>query len=191
MYQVGEQKIPLCLECFSKVQALNQQEMDNARMLANLAIDQMNSQFGFLHTIPRMQSSPVPVVIQGVKMQNINVNNSVVGAINTGVMQSVDVTISALNGIGNTAAADAVKGVSEAILGSSDLTATQKNELIECMNVIAKEAATPEATRSNAVGKSLLEKVIQTVSVANDISEVCLKWWPVLQGLFNAGVSAT
>ncbi len=184
MYRVGEDGVPLCLDCYLKHQSIVQQQTENLERLANFAIDQIDAQVGFLHRSPRFPPRPVQVVVEGIKLQNISVSNSVVGVINTGSIQSVDQSISALNLNGETEVAAALKGVSQAILQSADLSASQKNELVEYLSAISKEASTPVETRQKAVGKSLLEKVMQITSAANDISDACLKWWPVLQALF-------
>lgn len=60
-------------------------------------------------------------------MHNISVNNSVVGAVNTGSTGTVDQSITALIQTGEPQLAEAVKGIPEAILQSGDLTRNQKN----------------------------------------------------------------
>lgn len=118
-------------------------------------------------------------------MHNIHVNNSVVGTINTGSIGTVDQSISALVQSGEPTLADAIKGLSEGILQSGDLTRNQKNELIESLSVISREAATPLETRQNTVAMALLEKAMKVTALANDITDVCQKWWPVLIAAFS------
>ena len=117
-------------------------------------------------------------------MNNISVNNSVVGTINTGSIGTVDQSISALVQCGEPGIAEAIKNLSEAILQSNDLTRNQINELIESLSVIAKEAATPKEARRNTVVASLLDRATKITVLANDIAEVCQKWWPVLLAAF-------
>ncbi len=118
-------------------------------------------------------------------MTNINVNHSVVGTINTGSIGTVDQSISAIIQLGEPELAEAIKSLSEAILGSNDLTQNQKNEIIESLSVISKEAASPKEVKQNTVALSLLEKVMKTTSIATDIVDICQKWWPVLLSAFN------
>ncbi|MBU2767016.1 hypothetical protein [Acidithiobacillus ferrivorans] len=67
---------------------------------------------------------------------------------------------------------------------SGDLTQNQKNELVESLSVISKEAATPKEARQNTVALSLLGKAMKVTALANDITDVCQKWWPVLVAVF-------
>jgi chromosome condensin MukBEF complex kleisin-like MukF subunit len=68
------------------------------------------------------------------------------------------------------------------------LTANQRNELVEIMSVLAKEAATPKEARRSTVAQTLLDKAMKITSLANDITDVCQKWWPVLVAVI--GVAA-
>jgi hypothetical protein len=185
MYQVGDQKIPLCLDCYFKFSQIQQQEIENNERMMNYLSDEMAFTVGLPSMGPRFPPRPKPVVVAGAKLNNINVNNSVVGTINTGSIGTVDQSISALIQCGEPELAEAIKNLSEAILQSGDLTRNQKNELIENLSVISKEAVTPKEARQNTVALSLLEKAMKVTSLANDITEVCQKWWPVLTAVFT------
>lgn len=185
MYQVGEQNIPLCLDCFFKFSQIQQQQFENNERWINYLNDEMSSAIGLPPMGPRFPPRPQQVVVAGAKLHNIHVNNSVVGTINTGSIGTVDQSISALVQSGEPTLADAIKGLSEGILQSGDLTGNQKNELIESLSVISREAATPLETRQNTVAMALLEKAMKVTALANDITDVCQKWWPVLIAAFS------
>ncbi|MDE2148755.1 MAG: hypothetical protein KGJ55_02735 [Gammaproteobacteria bacterium] len=186
MYQVGEQNIPLCLDHYFKFsQILQQQIEDNERMI-NFAADQMSEISGLPPIGPRFPPRPRPVIVSGAKLNNISVNNSVVGTINTGSIGTVDQSISVLKQSGESQLAEGIKALSEAILQSGDLTKNQKNELIESLSVISREAVTPKEARQNTVAQSLLERCSKITGLANDVTDVCQKWWPVLIAAFTA-----
>lgn len=184
MYQIGDQNIPLCLDCYFKFSQIQQQQTENNERMMNYLSDEMAATVGLPPMGPRFPARPQPVVVAGAKLHNIHVNNSVVGTINTGSIGTVDQSISALVQSGEPALADAVKALSEAILQSGDLTRNQKNELVESLSVISKEAATPKESRQNTVALSLLEKAMKVTALANDITDICQKWWPVLAAAF-------
>lgn len=186
MYQVGEQSIPLCLDCYFKFSQIQQQQTENNERIINYFSDQISASVGMPPMGPRFPQRPQPVVIAGAKLHNIHVNNSIVGTINTGSIGTVDQSISALIQSGEPVLADAIKALSEAILQSGDLTRNQKNELVESLSVISKEAATPKEARQNTVALSLLEKAMKVTTLANDITDVCQKWWPVVMTAFAA-----
>ncbi len=189
MYHIGDQNIPLCLDCYFKFSQINQQQIENGERMMNYLCDEMSASVGLPPIGPRFPSRPQPVVVAGAELHNIHVNNSVVGTINTGSIGTVDQSISALVQSGEPALAEAVKSLSEAILQSGDLTRNQKNELIESLSIISKEAATPKASRQNTVALSFLEKAMKVTALANDITDVCQKWWSVLVAVFADAVS--
>lgn len=186
MYQIGEQNIPLCLDCYFKFSQIQQQQIESSERMMNYLSDEMAASVGLPPMGPRFPSRPQPVIVAGAKLHNIHVNNSVVGTINTGSIGTVYQSISALVQCGEPALAEAVKALSEAILQSADLTRNQKNELVESLSVISREAATPKESRQNTVALSLLEKAVQVTALANDITDICQKWWPVLAAAFVA-----
>jgi hypothetical protein len=186
MYEVGEQNIPLCLNCYFKLAQVQQQQVEHHERMMNYLSDEMSATVGLPPIGPRFPPRPRPVVIAGAKLHNINVSNSVIGTLNTGSIGTVDQSITALVQCGEPALAEAVKTLSEAILQSGDLSRNQKNELVESLSVISKEAATPKESRQNTVALALLEKAMKVTALANDITDVCQKWWPVLLAAFTA-----
>lgn len=116
MYQVDEQNIPLCLDCYFKFSQVQQQRLANNERMINYLSDEMSFTVGLPPTGPRFSPRPESLVVAGTKLNNISVNNSVVGTINTGSLGTVDQSISALVQTGDPGLAEAIKGLSEAIL---------------------------------------------------------------------------
>lgn len=187
MYQVqlDDAAVALCLDCYFRFSQIQQQEIENNERMINDLRDQIWSSVGLVPRGPRFPPRPRSVNIGGVKLNNISVTNSVVGAINTGSIGTIDQSISALVQIGEQNLSEAIKALSEAILQSGDLSRNQKNELIECLSVISKEAATPNEVRQNTAALSLLEKAMKVTALANDVADVCQKYWPVLVAAFG------
>lgn len=186
MYRVGDQDIPLCLDCYFKFAQINQQQIENNERMTNYASDQISATVGLPAMGPRFSERPRPVFVQGTKLNNIHVNNSVVGTINTESIGTVDQSITALQRTGEPAAAEALKALSEAILQSADLTQIQRNQLVESLSAISREASSPKETRQNTVAVSLIERAAQITALANDIEDIGAKYWPVLLAVFGA-----
>lgn len=187
LYKVAldSESIELCLDCYFKFSLIQQRDLENAERMINYSKDQIFASIGLAPTGARFPLRPQPVFIGDTKLNNININNSVVGTINTGSIGMLDQCISALVQLGNEEVAASVKAITEAVLKSNDLTQNQKNEVIESLSVISREAATPEASRQNTAALSLLDKAVKITSAANDISDICLKFWPLLISIFN------
>ena len=184
IYKVGEEQVPLCLDCYLKLSQINQQQLVNDERLANYFGEQAYMAHGLPNLGPSFPPRPQPITISGVQMQHINVNNSVVGTINTGSIGSVDQSISALIQLGNTEQATAFKSLTEAVMESDDLSKNQKSEVIEYLSALSREAAKPEDARELSVAGVLLDKAIKVTKLANDMTVVGEKWWPVLSAFF-------
>ena len=184
MWLVTDKEIPLCLNCYFKYQQLQQAELENHERMMNYNLDQMAAVSGMRPIGPRFPERPKPVILSGVKMNNITVSNSVVGTINTGSIGVVDQSISALVQVGEASLGEALKELSQAVLGSKDLTPNQKNEIMESLSVISTEAVTPKERRRSSVATTLIERASQVTGLATDIADACQKWWPILLAAF-------
>lgn len=186
MYQVGEQNIPMCLNCYAKMAHIQQQQLENHERMLNYISDEMDMSMGIGPMGPRFPQRPRPAHVGDIRLNNISVNNSVVGTINTGSIGSLDQSISTLTQLNQPDLAQAFKELSEAILRSGDLTQNQRNELIESLNAISREAATPTEQRQNTVALSLLERAERITSIANDVGELCQRYWPIIAAVFTS-----
>ena len=186
MYLVTEDNIPLCLDCYAKFSQIIQVELEQHERWMNYLHDQADAIVGLPQTGFRFPPRPKPVIIDGVKMNNITVSNSVVGTINTGSVGIIDQSISAVIQNGDNSLADAIKNLSEAIIQSKDITQNQKSELIEILSVVSTEAASPPEQRKNVVAQTLIEKASSITMLANDIADACQKWWPILLLAFQS-----
>jgi len=184
MYTIGDERFPLCLNCYSRFAQIEQQKLENQERMMNFLHDHINATVGLHPMGPRFPPRPQSFVVGDFRLNNISVNNSVVGTINTGSIGSIDQSISALVQLDEPDLAQAFKALSEAILQSDDLSKNQRNELIESLSVISREAATPVEQRQNTVALSLLEKAEKLTSMATDISELCQRYWPVIAAVF-------
>ena len=185
MWLVTEKQIPLCLDCYFKFSQIQQQELESNERIINYLSDQISFTAGLPPRGPRFPPRPQPTYLGGVALNNIHVKDSVVGAINTGTVGTIDVAITALKNIGETRIADAVTQVSEAILSSTVLDLSQKNEAAEILSLIAAEAASPPERRRASAIKPLLSRLRELVSVAADVSTIWQQWGPILIGFFS------
>ncbi|UXA62957.1 hypothetical protein M0D48_08430 [Xanthomonas prunicola] len=189
IYSVGEQGIPLCLDCYFKVAQIQQQQLEELERASNYCTDQIWASVGLRPQGARYPPRPKPVYVGNAQLNNISVNNSVVGTINTGSIQSVDQSITALVQTGEQEVAKALKALSEAVLQSQDLSNNQRKELIEILGLVAREAAGPAEARKNFAVAPLLERAQVVTGLAADITQLCQTYWPVLIAFFSVGGS--
>ena len=94
LFLAGEkQNIPLCLDCYEKFQNILEAQriafMQEVNYLADM-IDMSSGLYGFT---PRYKIPPPIVNQRQITMNNIKVDRSVIGVINTGRVEQIDVAI--------------------------------------------------------------------------------------------------
>lgn len=146
----------LCIDCNLKGQRVV--DMEYARNISelNYLADQMEMMKGVSGVVPRYEI-PQPTIHMGHTVHNIKIDNSVVGAINTGQIQNMNVVLDNIQSGGSPDLATALQNLTEAILASSELSAEKKQTAVEHLSHIANQAALPKEKRQAAIGKSVIE----------------------------------
>lgn len=161
---------PLCVDCNLKVQQAARLREISVMEQANFWADQMEAVTGIYGVTPRYQITQ-PVLHDGpMTLHNIKIDNSVVGAINTGEVKRIDVALSHIKIEGNAPLQQALSSFTEAVIACQDLAANQKNEILEQLAVIAEQTAQPKTQRKPAVVKALLASVKDAVSTISALS---------------------
>lgn len=190
----------LCIDCSEKVrrieeQSLRQQEqnlrhMEMLERQADHAADEMDYVMGLPPSGPRFRHQPrrqAPPVIQapGAVFNNINVNNSVVGAINTGTAHAIDVKITQLREAGSEQLATAIRDLTQAILATDEITATDKDEALQAIEVVATEARKPQNERKLGLVRPLLAALGTITAKSADLLQIWQAAKPVIGPFFG------
>jgi hypothetical protein len=144
--------VPLCVDCYYRFTVAQTLQFRMNAAMANHAMDQMDEISG-LPSGGRIVLPPIPQ--PPFTLNNIKLDNSVVGAINTGTVKTIDVNLTHLHNAGNDRAGDALAQLTEAILSSNMLDPKQKNEMAEL--VAARPTPGPRATPKGAGGNAAQE----------------------------------
>ena len=86
---------------------------------------------------------------------------------------------------GNPQLAGALKALTEAVVASATLNTTAKQEAIEILSGIGTEATAPPAQRRGSVGRALLGRLKEVLSVSADLIEVGREVWPFIAAAFT------
>lgn len=152
--------------------------------MANQAMSEMDSIIGF-PIGPRIQIPPMPATTGSVTFNNIKLDNSVVGAINTGTVHSIDVNSTHLRGAGNDRAASALRALTEAIASEKSLTPQHRNELLDQVAFLSGQAAAPQSERKPGMIRSVLAGVSQAVATVTSVATAWNAAEPILKGVFG------
>jgi hypothetical protein len=129
---------PLCLDCNWKAVQTWQHRDAALKQQMNFLLDQAEALTGMYGVMPRYKVAR-PLIHQGpMNFHSINVDRSVVGAINTGNVEKMEV---ALNNIhtknGNAELERALKEFTEAVLRETSLSVHAKDEIVEQSSIAA------------------------------------------------------
>lgn len=184
MYEIGDPKVPLCLNCYATFQQMNERNVQMLREEMNYSMDSIDSIFG-ISVGPRYPEKRSVLVSGGtVNNNHIAINNSQIGILNTGNIQNLNQTIDSLYSASQVELAENVKKFSEAILSESTLTKEQQCEVLESLDVITKELFQKPESRRKTVIKTLMSGIS---SMTEFTANSCTVWqvlYPLLQKFF-------
>lgn len=111
-------QLPLCLDCFMKVQYLTERALEANERRINFLSDQYEMVTGLPGMLPRFEQRPPATFVTAgdLVMNNLKIDRSSIGVLNTGQIGSVDTAIGTLHDNGDDAAADAFRDFTEAIV---------------------------------------------------------------------------
>ena len=171
---------PLCLDCKTKLSQMWQAELADTVNQLNFLLGVAEAQVGIPGMFPRYQA-PQPTIQQGsVSFNNINVSESVVGAINTGQIQQIDVAMDKIAIDGNAQLIDYLKAFTEAVLADQQLEGERRDKIIEMLAFLTTQCALPKGGRQPSVVQTVLERVSQIVETVKSLSPL---WAPLLAAL--------
>lgn len=181
MYLVGDQKVPLCLNCYAVMQQMNERNIQMLREEMNYTMDNVNSMFG-VSGGPRYPTKR-PVIMAGntVNQNHVAINNSQIGILNTGNIQNLNQTIDSLYSVSQKELADKVKEFSEAVLNEEGLSKEQKQEILESLDLVTKELFQEPENRKKAIVKTLMNGISSIMQFAANAVTI----WPTLQTMLQ------
>lgn len=118
-------------------------------------------------------------------MDNIKVDSSTIGVLNTGNIQSLDTSITNLKQSGNEQLANALTTLTDSVIASGDLQNKIKDELIEILSYISSESTVPPEQQRKAIAKSVIKKFEETISVSAKLTQLWTTWKPIIVDPFS------
>jgi hypothetical protein len=172
---------PVCIDCNLKIQQAFQIRDNAIKQQMNFLLDQADALTGLSGVMPRYKIQN-PVIHQGpLNFHSINVDRSVVGAINTGNVKKMEV---ALNNVHvqneNPELETALKKFTEDVLREASLTPQVKNDIVEQLSILTAQAAMPKESRVAVVMKALVTSI-----AANIASTGLIEHWATIKHMLG------
>jgi hypothetical protein len=177
--------VQLCVECHYKLQVANTLALRLAAIGMNYAAAEMDHVTGLRNFTPRMQ---VPDIPKGpIILNNIKVDNSVVGSINTGSVQTVDVSITYLKNAGNDKVGNALKALTEAIANEASVSKKDKDDMLDQVAYLSEQASSAANDRKPGMIKATFGALTQAAATVSAIASAWSAAEPLLKGHFGIG----
>jgi len=145
----------------------------NASMV-NFAADQMDKISGLPPTGARIALPPTPR--GSMIFNNIKVDNSTVGAINTGNVRTIDVSLTLLHESGHDHARDALKALTEAILADQSLSESQKAQMVEQVAFLSEQTVVAAPQRKLGLITATLDALTKGAGAVTTIGAAHGRW---------------
>ncbi len=118
-------------------------------------------------------------------INNIRADRSTVGAINTGEVDKIDVCITTLEQVGNKDLSEALKTLSQAILGASELPNETKSQTLEQVSYLSEQAAAATNDRKPGMIKAACAALTQVATTTTALATAWKAAEPILHGHFG------
>ena len=176
----------LCLHCSATWQRMLREQMADQIRMVNYITAEMEAIVGLPGTMPRIELPAPPVVHTGaMTLNNIHVNDSVVGVINTGQVRQLDVAVDAIRDAGGGPLAEALRILSQAVLDTEELAPEQKREAVEHLAFLAEQAVLPKDQRQRSIGKVVIGALAEVLNAAASAVTLWPHVRPLLESLFR------
>jgi len=172
---------PVCVDCNLKIQQAMQIQKNALTEQINYLADQMEAVSGIYGILPRYKT-PSPIIHKGpMNFHNIKIDRSVVGAVNTGTVEKMEVALNNIHAQNqNPELEQRLKDFTEAVLREAKLSAQVKNDVVEQLSVLASQAALPQESRVLIVMKALVTSI-----AANIASTELIQHWDKIKTLLG------
>ena len=175
-------KVLLCLDCYTKVHAIQQQQLASNINHMNYLTEMMEATVGIHGVLPRYHvPTPIQVKQGNLTFHNINVDNSTIGAINTGEVHNIDV---AIDQIVDQDVKKQLSQFTESVLRSTELADGKQNAIIEQLSFLMSEMKKQKNERKNTMIGRLLENITAEVAGSALVS-TWIQLLPVLKQLLG------
>lgn len=155
----------LCVDCNLKVEQAWQIRDAALKQQMNFLLDQADALTGLYGVTPRYEINR-PLIHQGpMNFHSINVDRSVVGAINTGKVKNMEVALNNIHAKNENAELEnALKEFTEAVLRERSLSVKAKDDTVEQLSVLAAQVAMREESRVKIVMKALITSIAANIA---------------------------
>ena len=172
---------PLCVEHLTMMQNSFDKQNEAYERTINMLEGQIWDTVGLARPTPPFPERKPPIYVQDKRTQNtIHIDRSVVGAVNTGTIENLEVSMTHINN-SNAELAQAIKNFTESIGREPGLNNEQKQEISDQLAVLVREIGLPKEKRRPGVIKALAGAIKSAVDTYGALHGL----WQIIQGIIR------
>ena len=179
MFQFNDGSI-ICMNCYSRYQSAQESNQRGLERMMNYLTDEIEAAVGIPLSSPRFPEPKPPVYMNNPTVNNMNIQNSIVGAVNQGSVENMNVSLRNVSQ-NNSIEAQLIKTFTELFLQSEEIQKEQKEEILEQLSFLTTQLTKPEEKRPQPIIKTMIENISNILKG----SKFLLEFWTVIQALFN------
>ncbi|MDH4157732.1 MAG: hypothetical protein OEW00_10705, partial [candidate division Zixibacteria bacterium] len=146
---------PLCVDHYTKMASALEAQNDQLARTMNYLYDMMERATGIPGIAPKIETrQPIHARIDA-SVNQITIDRSVVGAVNQGTVDGIEVALNYIRQGQDENVAEAIKELTEATAKEASIDLSTQNEILEVLHVLAAQAAQPKETRRMGVVRHL------------------------------------
>lgn len=176
-----------CLDCWEKYcRILTAQNAESTREI-NHYYALAEAMVGLpLGTFPRLETPRAPTIHTGdVTLNSIKIDKSVVGSINTGEIQNLNVALKNVQVGGDEPLAKSLRDFADAVLTEKNLSDQDKNKIIEHTSFIAEQAALPKDQRKPGIIRMVVSDISNLITISGVLPSLWSHAQPLIQALLS------
>lgn len=179
--------VPFCLDCCDKLCRIHDAQLRAYDRQINFVASMLETSLGvpqgFL--VPRV--SVAEPLIQGDNMtfNNIKVDRSTVGAINTGNITKLDVAIGLMQSGSQQELAEGLRQLTEAVIASKELPEEDKQVAVDQLSFLGEEAAKSTPKQSSSILRPVLSALGMLLTNVDKLKTLWEWVSPMLQNALN------
>lgn len=186
MYQIviDGHKVNLCIDCQLKMEQIRSRQNEETERIINYLSDNMSAIAGIPSNGPRFPERTT-INAEGTVLNNIHIQDSQIGVVNTGIVQTIDAAVTTIRESGNNDLSRAITELTEAVIGDESLPEKNQKEALDLVGIVSAEASLPKEDRRKAMIRPLVKEIGVLLQGSAAASVIYDKVLPMLQVLFQ------
>ena len=149
--------------------------------ISNQLAGEIEAGTGFIVPVPRTVIPPPPFIGDQLTLNNINVNDSTVGAINTGTIRNLDVSVSMMRDAGKNELASEIANLTQALVDNQELDKSIKNEIAEQLEFLVAQVQVEPKKRTMGLAKSAVAGIRDLLASTTSLMTIWNKVEPLIK----------